>query len=139
LLTRVPLPEIYNNLGVVEARRGQRAAAVENFMKAVNADPNDADYRFNLAVALLRNGDSAGASRQLKEELQRHPADGEAKTLQDTITRNGPAPAATNSLFPANPPRLPLERMKRNYDEASYRQLELQIRNFNQSRQTGAK
>ncbi len=51
LSTRLPLTEVYNNLGVVEARRGQRASAVEYFSKASNADPNDGDYRFNLAVA----------------------------------------------------------------------------------------
>ena len=139
LLTRVPLPEVYNNVGVAEARRGHRAAAVENFTKAVNADPNDADYRFNLAVALLRSGDTAGARGQLKEELQRHPGDSEAKTLLDSSARTASPPVASNSLAASNPPRLPLERIKRNYDEASYRQLELEIRNFNQTRQTGAK
>jgi len=40
---------------------------VEYFSKAVNADPNDSDYCFNLAVALFKNGDSAAAGRQLKE------------------------------------------------------------------------
>ena len=60
LATRLPLTEVYNNLGVVEARRGRRAAAVEYFTKAVNADPNDPDYRFNLAVALYKSGDNAG-------------------------------------------------------------------------------
>ena len=68
LSTRLPLTEVYNNLGVVEARRGHRAAAVEYFSKAVTADPNDADYRFNLAVALFKNGDSSGAARQLRAE-----------------------------------------------------------------------
>ena len=87
LATRMPLTEVYNNLGVVEARRGRRASAVEYFTKAVNADPNDADYRFNLAVALFKNGDSAAAARQLKDELQQRPNDGEAKTLLDMINR----------------------------------------------------
>ena len=138
LLTRLPLTEVYNNLGVVEARRGHRAAAVEYFTKAVNADPYDPDYRFNLAVALFRNSDSAGASRQLKEELQQRPSDGEAKSLLDTINRGVPTPAnaasASNSLLPPNQPRVPLERIKRNYDEASYRQIEVEIHNFDQAR-----
>ena len=90
LSTRLPLTEVYNNLGVVEARRGRRASAVEYFSKAVNADPNDADYRFNLAVALFKNGDSAGAARQLQEELQQRPSDGEAKALLDMINRGVP-------------------------------------------------
>lgn len=141
LSTRVPLTELYNNMGVVEARRGRRPSAVEYFSKAVNADPNDADYRFNLAVALFKNGDSAGAGRQLREELQLRPSDGEAKTLQDMISRGVPPPApsapgvaASNVSPPANQARIPLERIKRNYDEASYRQLQMEINNFAEER-----
>ena len=142
LATRLPLTEVYNNLGVVEARRGRRAPAVEYFSKAVSADPNDPDYRFNLAVALFKNGDSAGAARQLHEELQRRPNDGEAKALLELINRGGaPPPPANpnrrpsgNALLPPNPPRIPLERIKRNYDEASYRQLEMEIDNLAEAR-----
>ena len=135
LAGRLPLTEVYNNLGVVEARRGHRAAAVEYLSKAVNADPHDPDYRFNLAIALYKNGDNAGATKQLREALQRRPGDGEAKSLLDVINR-GPAfpqtanPAAGSALLPAAVPRIPLERIKRNYDEASYRQLEMQIQNL---------
>jgi tetratricopeptide (TPR) repeat protein len=141
VLSRLPLTEVYNNLGVVEARRGHRAAALDYFSKAVKADPNDADYRFNLAVALFKNGDSAGASRQLKEELQERPSDGEARNLLDMITRGVPPPvmtstATSNSLLPTAQARLPLERVKRNYDEASYRQLQLEIHNFDEVRLT---
>ena len=56
LATRLPLPEVYNNLGVVESRRGHFPAAVEFFSKAVEADPNDSDCRFNLSVALYQQG-----------------------------------------------------------------------------------
>ena len=145
LSTRVPLTELYNNMGVAEARRGHRAPAVEYFSKAVNADPNDGDYRFNLAVALFKNGDSAGAGRQLKEELQQRPTDGEAKTLLDMITRgvpppmqNVPATAMGNALLAPSQPKLPLERIKRNYDEASYRQLQMEIENFTEARLANA-
>jgi Tfp pilus assembly protein PilF/TolB-like protein len=139
LLTRAPLAEVYNNLGVVEARRGHRAPAVEYFTKAVNADPTEPDYRFNLAVALYRNGDSTAAGRQAKEELQERPSDGEAKSLLEAINRGAPLPVAppsgsSSSLLGTNQPRIPLERIKRNYDEASYRQLEMQIRNLNEAR-----
>ncbi len=142
LSTRLPLTELYNNMGVADARRGRRSAAVEYFSKAVNADPSDADYRFNLAVALFKNGDSAGAARQLREELQQRPTDGEAKTLLDMINRGVTPPPANstaaasggNALLPANQPRIPLERIKRNYSEASYRQLEMEIHNLTEAR-----
>ncbi len=140
LATRLPLTEVYNNMGVVEARRGHRPSAVEYFSKATNADPNDPDYRFNLSVALFKNGDSAAAGRQLKDELQQRPTDGEAKSLLDMISRGVPPPSplpsggASNALLPPNQPRIPMERIKRNYDEASYRQLELEINNFAEAR-----
>jgi len=142
LSTRLPLTEVYNNMGVADARRGRHAAAVEYFSKAVNADPNDADYRFNLAVALFKNGESAGAARQLREELQRRPTDGEAKSLLDLINRGvtlppagSTSPAASgNALLSANQPHIPLERIKRNYDETSYRQLAMEIHNLTEVR-----
>jgi tetratricopeptide (TPR) repeat protein len=108
---RMPLPEVYNNLGVVEARRNKNAA-VEYLEKAMQADPTDEDYHFNLAVALARLRDNAGAVRQLKEALELRPADEEAKDLLGSLSTNS-----------ASSPRLPLARIKRNYDEASFRQL----------------
>ena len=142
LSTRLPLTEVDNNMGVVEGRRGHRAAAVEYFSKAVTADPNDADYRFNLAVSLFKDGDSAGAARRLQEELQQRPTDGEAKALLDRINRGVTAPPASstppassgNTVLSANQPRIPLERIKRNYDEESYRQLEIEINNLTEVR-----
>ena len=143
LATRLPLTEVYNNLGVVDARRGRRSAAVEYFSKAVTADPKDADYRFNLALALFKNGDSAGAARQLREELQLRPTDVEAKSLLDLINRGvthrlQSSASATNSALPPpiGQPRIPIERIKRDYDEALYRQLEMEINNLNQQRMT---
>ena len=141
LETRLPLTEVYNNLGVVDARRGRRPAAVEYFAKAVNADPSDPDYRFNYALALFKNGDSAGAGRQLREELQHRPTDAEAKALLEMINRGVAAPAAANvttatATLPGavSQPRIPIERIKRNYNETSYRQLQMQINNLSQQR-----
>lgn len=140
LANRLPLTEVYNNLGVVDARRGRRPAATENFSKAVTADPSDPDYRFNLALALYKNGDNAGAAQQLREELQRRPNDGEAKSLLENINRGVYAPTAQTSgtqilgLPPGGQIHVPLERIKRNYDEASYRQLEVEIHNLTEER-----
>ncbi len=133
LAARVPLTEVYNNLGVVDARRGRRTQATEYFSKALAADPSEADYHFNLALALFKSGDNAGSARQLREELQLKPSDAEAKSLLEMINRGVTslgAPAGGGA--PTVQPRVPIERIKRNYDEASYRQLELQITNMKQ-------
>lgn len=120
LASRLPLTEVFNNLGVVSARRGERRAR-GYFEKSVQTDPNEPDYHFNLAVELSREGDSQGAARELRELLAIHP-DPEARTFLDAIS-SGSAPART-----------PLERIKRNYDESSFRQLAMEIENTNEAR-----
>lgn len=120
-----PLTEVYNNLAIVAGRRNRRTE-IEYLQKALDVDPNDPDYHFNLAVAYARIGDHANAGRQLRETLRLRPGDAEAKTFLDSFSAPDSlrvsAPNGGGSL-----PRLPLERMKRNYDETSYRQLALEI------------
>lgn len=115
--TRLPLTEVYNNVGVVEARRGKNTS-VEYLERAVEADPTDEDYQFNLGISLARAGDKAAAIRHLKEAVDLRPSDGEAKTYLDAISSASTAP-----------PKAPMERIKRNYDEASFRQLAFAIEN----------
>ena len=114
--SRFPLTEVYNNLGVVDARR-RKPSSVEYLERAVQADPTDPDYHFNLALSLARVKDNAGAAKQLKETLALRPADAEAKTYLDAIS----------GLSSGTRP--PIERIKRNYDEASFRQLAFAIEN----------
>jgi tetratricopeptide (TPR) repeat protein len=133
-VTRLPLTEVYNNLGVVDARRGKHAMAEEYFSKAVTADPSDPDYRFNYALALFKSGDSSGAARQLHEELLHRPTDAEAKSLLDVISRGVTPPSSTSTASASSQPRIPIERIKRNYDETSYRQLQMEINNLSQQR-----
>jgi len=114
---RLPLTEVYNNLGVVEARRG-RSSSVDYLRKAANADPADEDYHFNLGISLARWGDRSAATRELKEALALRPADEEAKAYLETVSGT-----STSS------DRSPVERIKRNYDEASFRQLAFAIEN----------
>ncbi|HVP43919.1 MAG TPA: tetratricopeptide repeat protein [Terriglobales bacterium] len=126
--SRLPLTEVYNNLGVVASRRGQKDA-VGYFERAVEADPADADYRYNLAAALYRAGDRAGAAKQAREALALRPYDSEAKAVLDLATNDAPpqSPGPRGGRTPAA--RVPLERIKRNYEEASFRQLSQEIEN----------
>ncbi len=130
---RVPLSEVLNNIGVAENRRGHQREAVEYFEKAVTADASDPDYHFNLAVVLYRKGDLAAAQRQLRETLSRRPNDNEARQLQESLaaslaSSSAPTVPPTATAHPA-PPTLPLPRIKRNYDESSYRQLAVELQN----------
>lgn len=127
LESRMPLPEVNNDLGVVLGRRGNRAE-LEYLQKAVQTDPNDPDFHFNLAVAYARIFDNANAIRQLKEVLRLRPNDAEAKTFLDSLSGSG-APGGSNSFRQtATAAKLPLQRIKQNYDETSYRQLAMEIK-----------
>ncbi len=122
LALQLPLTEVYNNLGVVAARRGDKRA-LDYFLQARQADPADADYRFNLAVSYFRAGNQNEAARQLRESLSLRPNDAEAKSFLQALDSNPVTPAQN----PAARVRIPLERMKRNYDESSFRQLAIEI------------
>jgi tetratricopeptide (TPR) repeat protein len=130
--SRLPLTEVYNNLGVVSARRGKKTS-VEHFQRAVAADPRDADYRFNYGLGLYRNGDITAAQRQLKEAAALRPQDSEIKSTFDLASTGAPLPLQAPTAT-GNPVRVPLERIKRNYDEASYRQVALEIQNAREVR-----
>ena len=124
---RLPLAEVYNNLGVVAARRGQRRAA-DDFERAIQNDPSDPDYHFNLAVALCRSGDKPRASRELRTALDQKPNDQEAKALLDSLAPgNG---TATNS----SATKLPAERLNRNYQENTFRQMTTQMQSWAEER-----
>ena len=131
---RLPLNEVYNNLGVVAGRRGEKSAS-HYFERALAADPSDPDYRFNLAVAMARNGDVTAATHQLRELLALRPSDGEAQLLLDALSRPqvitelaGSAAASKAEL------ELPLQRIKRNYDEASFRQIAFELENLSEKK-----
>lgn len=121
---RLPLTEVYNNLGVVTDHRDARAA-LEYLQKAVADDPNEPDYRFNLAIVLCQTGDMSGASRQLREALSMHPSDSEAKNLLDALSTA--SVAQSSHARPISNLRLPSQRLRTNYEENRFRLLVLKI------------
>ena len=117
---RLPLPEVVNNQAVAASRRGRDSVPL--FQQAVTADPKDPDYRFNLAVGLRRRNDIQSAIREIDQELKLRPQDTEAQAFANALKN----PAAVK----VNPDRgkavpddtLPLERIKRSYNESGFRQ-----------------
>jgi tetratricopeptide (TPR) repeat protein len=125
--SRLPLPEVVNNQAVASSRQGHDAVAL--FQRASTADPNDADYHYNLAVASLRRGDFAGAQREVEQALKLHPTDAEAGELKASITagRHIAPVAKTGTGAAASSDFAPLERIRRSYSEASFRQAAFQL------------
>ncbi len=127
ITNRLPLPEVVNNQAVASSRQGHDAVPL--FQRASAADPNDADYHYNLAVALFRRGDFPAAQHEVDRALKLHPADQEAAELNDRLRAHAtvasshtPTPAAE-----AIPQFDPLERIRRTYSEASFRQAAFQL------------
>jgi tetratricopeptide (TPR) repeat protein len=122
--TRLPLPEVVNNQGVASARRGRDGVPL--FQQAIALDPKDVDYHFNLAVSLRRRGDIAGAAREIDQAVKLRPQDTEATSFAATLNNaaQNPTAAKTNASLSTqgNASTGPLERIKRNYNEASFRQ-----------------
>jgi tetratricopeptide (TPR) repeat protein len=126
--SRLPLPEVVNNQAVASSRQGHDAVAL--FQRASTADPNDADYHYNLAVALLRRGDFAGAQREVDQTLKLRPSDTEAAELKTSINAGRhitPTTAKSGANIAASSDFSPLERIRRTYSEASFRQAAFQL------------
>lgn len=110
----VPLNEVFNNLGVAQSRRGL-PDSIANFQKAVEGDPTDPAYHFNLGYALWRQGKYAEGADSFRAVLDRNPQDQEATVMLGRCLKGGVG----------KPPALKegLERLKTNYEESAYRQL----------------
>jgi tetratricopeptide (TPR) repeat protein len=142
----LPLAEVLNNQGVALARGGKDGIPL--FRQAVAADPNAADYHFNLAVSLKRHGDNAEALTELAQCLRLHPNDVEAQAVENAWTSPRPAatvPAKTPVAKPvagsgeaeeeAEAKADPLERIQRTFDEVAFRQAALMLDQIHSARQ----
>ncbi len=109
-ISKLPLTEVYNNLGAAALRRGNRSA-LQLLQRTVEVDPHDPDYRFNLALALYRYGDPAMAVKNLRESLARYPTDSEARQFLDEIS-GAPGAAAAGEPKAPGPRSLPSPRCR---------------------------
>jgi len=75
---------VLNNLGVIQLRRGstpETGKATYYFTQAVEAEPDDPDFLFNLGYAYAVDRDPQGAIYWLREALRRNPTDGDAHVV----------------------------------------------------------
>jgi Flp pilus assembly protein TadD len=76
-----PTAALYNNLGVIQIRRGATAQTGKPayfFTKASELDPEEADYFFNLGYAYWLDRDAQAAVYWLREAVRRNTVDGDA-------------------------------------------------------------
>jgi tetratricopeptide (TPR) repeat protein len=123
----LPLAEVVNNEGVAASRQGKDGMTL--FIQAAAADPNGADYHFNLAVSLKRAGNLPGALNEMAQCLKLHPNDSEAQSL-DEAWKEKPAGVTGD----ADPNADPLERIVRTFDETAFRQAAAMLDEVNAGR-----
>ncbi len=117
---KVPLNEVYNNLGAAQLRRNDNTS-VANFRKALEGDESDPDYWFNVGYALWKQGDFRTAAANFRAVLARTPDDLEATILLARCVRNeGPTTADTKLAG--------RERLKQTFEETALRQLQAELK-----------
>jgi len=115
----LPLAEVENNEGVALSRQGKDGTSL--FIQAAAADPNAADYHFNLALSLKRHGNVPGAINEMTQCLKLRPGDSEAQALLAAWKGQvGAGTAASQGVSQASVD--PLERIVRSFDAAAFKQ-----------------
>jgi tetratricopeptide (TPR) repeat protein len=111
----IPLNEVWNNLGAAQVRQ-EKAEALENFRKALEGDPGDPDYHFNVGLALFRSGNLEAAAQSFRAVLDRDPDDTEAITM---LGRSLKKPPQRGTAQLPDPPA----RLKLTFEESAWLQL----------------
>ena len=78
-------PEVHNNMGLLEVRKGNHSEAITHLVAAYQLDQNNADLNFNLALMFWKAGKFDQASRYIQECLLLRGDDSEAQFLQGQI------------------------------------------------------
>ena len=113
----LPLAEVLNNEGVAISRQDHDGTGL--FVQAAAADPNNADYHFNLAISLKRHGSEPNAVNELNQCLKLRPNDAEAQQLLAAWK----APKSDD----AGDAIEPLERIVRTFDVGAFKQAALMM------------
>ena len=133
---QLPLNEVYNNLGIALLRQ-DRPGAAPYFEKAVESDPEDPAYRFNLGYAYWKRGSFEEAIPQLKTALEKDRTAGSLAVYIECLEKAGQDEESRRQKvlllkdFPEwgtsrDPKRLEgIERPKDTYEGASFRQLRM--------------
>ncbi len=141
LSQQIPLNEVWNNLGVLEARRADYQDALASFKRAYQGDETDADYAFNLGACYCYLKQYSQAAHYLEQALAQHQDDLGVRTLlayalqqmgnqtesqaqlQWVAEHDGKAMADLNASI------LPQPRLKKTFNGAAFRLLAVAVSN----------
>lgn len=98
LASRLPLYEVYNNIGALAIKLKRHPVAISHLKPAVDAAPRDTDTQFNLGYAYFLAKDYANAAATLKNETRQRSSDGEAfYILSKSLAASGDQAGATQA------------------------------------------
>ena len=75
------LPEILNNLAIARAEQGKFSVAETDLKRAVDLDPDEDDYPFNLGLLAIHADNFAAAAEYFREASERRPENPEDRAL----------------------------------------------------------
>ena len=81
LVAGAELPEVLNNLALARARRGNTTVAASGLLRALDLDPDEDDYPFNLGLLYLRGNDATTAAKYFREASDREPENPEDRAM----------------------------------------------------------
>lgn len=87
---RVPnSPDISDTLGYVYLQKNLNGEALRIFKQVVEENPNNATYHFHLAMALLKQGDRAGAKEEAEKALRNSPQQEQEQKIRTFMSQIG--------------------------------------------------
>lgn len=119
LAESVPLDEVWNNLGAAQSRLNV-PDALASFRRALDGDPDDPVYAFNVGYSLWRRGQYAEAAERFRAVLDRNPTDPVAMTMLGRCLKKS-GPGRLEARVEA------LERLKHTYREMAYRRSQAEL------------
>ncbi len=141
LAGQMPLDEVWNNLGVLKARREDYAGALASFKRSYQGDPTDAVYSFNLGACYCDLKHYQQAAPYLQKAVAADPDDLGARTLLAyALSRLGDSAGSQaqlhwvaehdgSAMADLNTGILPQPRIKKTYNGEAFRLLSVAVEN----------
>jgi tetratricopeptide (TPR) repeat protein len=145
----IPLSEVVNNKGVLEAHGGRYAEALDDFDRAYKSDPGNADFCFNRGVTHWNLHHYRPAAESLEEAIRLNADDSEAHTLLAVVLGSLGETAGeqaqldwlaqheAGSEAKLSRDVLPQPRLEKNFDGRAFRLLSLTVHNALEERLAG--